>query len=88
MARTNSSKDNQERILIYYRTKMPNRANTLNEKKEVIERLLKLWLDNPELRLAQLIGNVKRNPIYYQEDFPFIKELEEFYNNKEAQNEQ
>lgn len=35
-----------------------NRANTNQEKFEVITRLYGLWLKFPELRLGQLIGNV------------------------------
>lgn len=60
---------------------IPDRANTPEEKQEIMERLYKLWLKHPELRLGQLIVNIYRssNSLYLAEDFNFIKELEEIY---------
>lgn len=66
---------------------MANRAKTIEHKAEVITRLSVLWLKHPELRLAQLIGNVYPcgpdtgghiDP-YHVEDYEFVKELEKFY---------
>lgn len=51
------------------------RANTPEQKREVIERLLTLWLEQPELRLGQLIMNTTHN-IYYIEDFDLLDNLE------------
>lgn len=63
---------------------MANRALTPKDKKEVMKRLYKLWLQNPELRLTQLIENVyhhagENHCIYHIEDFDFIDELEDHY---------
>lgn len=35
-----------------------DRANTKEQKKQVLDRLYKLWLRHPQLRLGQLIQNV------------------------------
>lgn len=52
---------------------------------KILKRLKKIWEKNPDLRLAQLIGNVYPctssdyiDP-YYIEDEPFLKRMEEFY---------
>lgn len=62
---------------------MGRRANTIEQKEEVLLRLLDLWKANPNLRLAQLIGNVYHIPSgadpYYVEDFDFIASLEDGY---------
>ena len=59
------------------------RALELEDKIDVIHRLLYLWKANPSLRLTQLIGNVYHVPSgvdnYNVEDFPFIEELEKHY---------
>ena len=52
---------------------------------EIIKRLKKLWMKNPDMRLAQLIGNVypctpyTRIDAYHIEDEEYIKTMEEFY---------
>jgi len=52
---------------------------------EILDRLQKIWEENPDLRLGQLIENVFPNTSYdfksaYNiEDEEFIKELEKFY---------
>jgi len=46
---------------------------------KILKRLQKVWKNNPDLRLAQLIVNVYRDDPYYIEDEKFIKEIEEFY---------
>ena len=50
-----------------------------------LERLKEIWLKNPDMRFAQLIGNVHPctsndyiDP-YYIEDESYIKTIEEFY---------
>jgi hypothetical protein len=50
---------------------------------QILERLGKLWKENPDLRLGQLIGNVYHYPSgidpYFDEDETFIHNLEFFY---------
>ncbi len=60
---------------------IPDRANTPEQKQEIMERLYKLWLEHPELRLGQLIGNVylDRHSLYIAEDFNFMVNLEGTY---------
>lgn len=59
------------------------RATTPEQKKQIVEDLLSIWLDNPGLRLGQLIGNVYHAPTggdpYHVEDYDFINEISEFY---------
>lgn len=66
------------------------RATTDVKKDEIMERLIKLWKDNPNLRLGQLIGNVFHYPSgidpYHWEDFDFIKVLEEYYDRNNLHN--
>ena len=57
----------------------PNRANTPEQKQEIINRLHALWLQYPELRLGQLILNYFRADFYYIEDFDLIEKLEKHY---------
>lgn len=63
------------------------RATSPDQKKEVLGRLEKLWLKNPNLRLGQLIGNVYHYPSgidpYHDEDYDFITKLEEGYEETE-----
>jgi len=50
-----------------------------------IKRLEEIWKKNPDMRLAQLIGNVypctpdTRIDAYYMEDEEYISVIEEFY---------
>jgi hypothetical protein len=59
-------------------------------KKQVLDRLAKLWDEQPALRLGQLIGNVYHSTDaggcrqYYAEDFDLIKKLEEFYDDRDT----
>lgn len=64
--------------------RMDKRATTNEQKREVIERLYKLWTtgDNQYLRLGQLIENT-RCEIYYKEDYELLDYLEDFYNESE-----
>jgi len=55
-----------------------HRASTDEQKRIVIERLYALWCANPELRLGQLLGNV-RGDMYHEEDFDLIETLQAFY---------
>ena len=48
-------------------------------KETVVNRLLEVWKQNPELRLMQLLGNVFRSDPYYIEDYDAIKVVEKFY---------
>jgi uncharacterized protein YihD (DUF1040 family) len=49
---------------------------------KIIKGLEKIWLKHPELRLGQLIGNVKEfeGILYYVEDEALIEYLERYYN--------
>lgn len=62
---------------------MNDRAVSKKQKIEVLKRLGKLWLENPNLRLGQLIGNIYHYPSgidpYFDEDFVFIEKLEKSY---------
>lgn len=66
------------------------RATTDEQKKEILEDLLSIWKENPDLRLTQLIGNVypcgpddmdgHDDPYFvYAEDYDFINEISAFY---------
>ena len=60
---------------------MGKRANTPEEKKEVIDRLYDAWLLVPELRLGQLLECVKPqnlDDLFNIEDFTLIEETEKF----------
>ena len=51
--------------------------------KPIIERLEKLWLENPDFRFGQLIMGITRtgetNPnLFYMEEDKFIEKLDEF----------
>lgn len=54
------------------------RATTVVEKELVLQRLARVWIGNPDLRLGQLLGNVFEDT-YNVEDEPLISELEKFY---------
>lgn len=54
------------------------RAKTPEDKKQVIARLLDVWLNVPDLRLGQLIGNAMGD-LYWAEDEFLIRELEQYY---------
>jgi len=56
----------------------PQRAATDEEKRIVLEQVYTLWCAHPELRLGQLLHNVSSD-LYYEEDFPLIETLEQFY---------
>lgn len=59
---------------------VPGRANTDLEKQEVLDRLANVWMDNPTMRLGQLITNeIRDREIYNIEDFDLLHRLEEFY---------
>lgn len=67
------------------------RANTSEQKRQIIERLHVIWEENPKMRLGQLLGNVlysSSDPtgtrMYYTEDFALIEELEGFYEHHET----
>lgn len=58
---------------------MKNRAQTKEQKQEVIQRLASLWDKNKDLRLSQLLLNVFQRDFYYVEDFELIDALEDYY---------
>lgn len=59
---------------------VPGRAYTPEQKRAIIEKLYKIWLDVPTLRLCQLIyivgGNGQDLDLFYMEDEALITELE------------
>ena len=61
------------------------RAHTDEQKREVIERLYRLWVKCPSLRLGQLIINCFDMDFYYTEDFDLIETLEAIYQQLEEE---
>lgn len=64
------------------------RATTVEQKVQVINNLLALWLKYPELRLGQLIDNVTGydnifSKLYNVEDLELVSILKEFYELRE-----
>jgi hypothetical protein len=55
---------------------MTDRAITEAQKREVIEQLLKLWEQAPELRLGQMISNAVAGDPFYIEDYDLIRRIE------------
>jgi hypothetical protein len=55
------------------------RATTDEEKREIVERLYKLWTHEKFMRLSQLMLNVYRQDFYHVEDYDFLDTLEAFY---------
>ena len=56
------------------------RAVTEDQKKEVINKILLIWLANPELRLSQLILNIfDDEDFFYVEDYDLVALAEEIY---------
>lgn len=59
---------------------MKDRAITPEQKKEVLDSILKVWLNNPDLRLGQLIRNSKDKyssmKLFYIEDYELMKMIE------------
>lgn len=62
---------------------VPYRANTTEDKQEVMLRLYALWEKYPTMRLGQLIENAtgSSNGLYNVEDFILISKMEKFYGN-------
>ena len=57
------------------------RAESPEAKRAAVEQLLEIWLNVPELRLGQLIGNVVSDEkrLYFLEDRPLLEELAASY---------
>lgn len=59
------------------------RATTDEQKKEIMEDLLSIWKEHPDMRFAQLIGNVYHIPSgadpYHVEDYDFVNEISTYY---------
>lgn len=60
--------------------KILNRACSTEQKKEIIDRLLLIWIEHEHLRLGQLIENafIDQN-LYNIEDYDLINLLEKLY---------
>ena len=61
---------------------MKNRAATPEQKRAVVERILRVWQAQPHLRLGQLLvnlapGNQPNSPLYYVEDEDLVQFLEQ-----------
>lgn len=63
------------------------RCETPEERCDILQRLLNVWDENPNLRLGQLIGNYIRSDseLYYIEDEHLIRSLERGYTGKEPE---
>jgi hypothetical protein len=55
---------------------LPNRANNATQKRDVMERLLKVWEAMPELRFGQLLLNVEHDGLFTIEDFDLVEQAE------------
>ena len=66
--------------------KLPGRAQTPEQKKEVLDRLLQAWIDCPEMRLGQLVDNAmyinrdNKPNLFNIEDMALIEIIELFVN--------
>jgi hypothetical protein len=58
---------------------MEDRAETDDQKRNVMNRLLDVWCRNPELRLNQLISNATKRDSYNIEDFELLRQIEDWY---------
>jgi hypothetical protein len=64
---------------------LPGRAQTPQQKREVMEKLLAAWLKAPELRLGQLVDNAMylcagSRTLFYVEDTFLVEIVEDFTN--------
>ena len=49
----------------------------------ILKEIERIWLENPDLRLCQLIGNCyESEDLYYKEDDNLLKRLKEIYATK------
>jgi hypothetical protein len=59
--------------------KIPGRAGSKADKKDLLSRLLTAWLTYPDMRLGQLIFvATSGRDIFYDEDEPLLREIEEY----------
>jgi len=55
--------------------------------KPILDKLEKIWIKNPDLRLGQLIGNATEPIVlYYTEDDVLMSQLEDYYGREENHN--
>jgi hypothetical protein len=53
------------------------RANLSEEKRAILDRILAVWVRNPDMRLGQIIsGGLAMGDAYYIEDKDLIKKIE------------
>lgn len=62
-----------------YQSNIKGRAMKDYEKREIVERLYRVWVENPHLRFGQLVKNVIRENLYNVEDSDLIDKIESFY---------
>ena len=49
----------------------------------ILKEIERIWLEDPDLRLCQLIGNCHESgDLYYKEDDDLLKRLKEVYDTK------
>ena len=49
----------------------------------ILKEIERIWLEDPDLRLCQLIGNCyESGDLYYKEDDDLLKRLKEVYDTK------
>lgn len=54
------------------------RARTPEQKRAIVERILAVWLRNPDLRLGQLLANAVPRNLFYTEDNLLALKVEAF----------
>jgi len=59
-----------------------NRAEEEWQKRDVMEKLLAIWIQHPKLRLGQLIGNslpINNIDVYFVEDYSLVEMVYKFH---------
>jgi hypothetical protein len=76
------ARDEQERAEFRLRLKAwaerNERAKTPEQKRAIVERILAVWLSNPDLRLGQLLANAVPRNLFYTEDNLLALKVEAF----------
>ncbi len=56
------------------------KSNSPINKAKLLKAILKIWNNNPELRLGQLLVNTGSNDLYYVSDEQLLKNLQRYDN--------
>lgn len=62
--------------------KIPGRATEEHEKRQVMEKILAIWIQNPSLRLGQMLQNsqdIRGQNLFYTEDFKLAEDVVAFH---------